>query len=309
MKKVSIVIVCMNNIGNLNICLPSIAKYTTKIDYKIYVVAYLFSKDNLKLLKEKYPDVIVIESNEIRGFAENNNLALKQVTSEFVFILNDDTELKEPVIEKLMEAYKKTPDVTIMSPVLLLGNGNVQFNGRRKYTFGTFILGLLGFHNLIKSKYENQKGIFRTYNISGAAFLIKTKDFKKIGFFDERFFFCPEDIAVSTTINRNGGCCYVDSDTRIIHYHGISSKKSDLFYATSCASFLGFYIFYCDTYLKRVFFIMILKMKVLVMSILHKNQHRIDYMYIYNNVLRAIKRHHTPKELFIHEYNKVKSKK
>lgn len=32
------------------------------------MVAYLFSKENLTLLREKYPWVIVVESNEIRGF-------------------------------------------------------------------------------------------------------------------------------------------------------------------------------------------------------------------------------------------------
>ena len=66
MKKVSIVIVCMNRMENLHRCLPSITRYTTKVDYEIYVVAYLFDKENLKILKEKYPNVIVIESNEIR---------------------------------------------------------------------------------------------------------------------------------------------------------------------------------------------------------------------------------------------------
>lgn len=305
--EVSIVIVSMNRMDNLNICIPSIEKYT-KCKHKIYVVAYMFSKENLAELKEKYPQVIVVESNEFRGFSENNNLALRQVTSEFVFIQNDDTEYKEPVLDKLLEAYKRTSDATIMSPVLLLGDGRIQFKGRRAYTFWTYFLGMIGFHKLPKSKYENQKGTFQSYNVSGAAFLIKTEDFRKIGFFDERFFFCPEDIAVSTTINRNGGRCYVDSDTSITHYHGVSSKKSKLFCATSCAAFLGFYIFYCENSLKRFIIRTLLKSKVAIMSLLKQNQHRNDYIYIYKNVIEAIRTHQTPKNLFIQEYKKVNAK-
>lgn len=305
--EVSIIIVSMNRMDNLNICLPSIEKYT-KCKHKIYVVAYMFSKENLAELKEKYPQVIVIESNEIRGFSENNNLALRQTTSEFVFIQNDDTEYKEPVLDKLLEAYKRTPDATIMSPVLILGDGSVQFNGRRVYTFWTFFLGIIGIHKLPKSKYENGNGIFKSYNISGAAFLIKTEDFGKIGFFDERFFFCPEDIAVSTTINQKGGKCYVDSDTNITHYHGVSSKKSKLFCATTCAAFVGFYIFYCESSLKRFIVRTLLKTKIFIFSLLKRNQHRSDYIYIYSHVIEAIRKHQTPKELFIQEYKKVNSK-
>ena len=43
MKKVSIVIVCMNRMENLNRCLPSIAKYTTKIDIMRFMLWPIFS--------------------------------------------------------------------------------------------------------------------------------------------------------------------------------------------------------------------------------------------------------------------------
>lgn len=306
--EVSIVIVSMNRMDNLNICIPSIEKYT-KCAHKIYVVAYMFSKENLEELKRKYPQVIVVESNEIRGFSENNNLALRQVTSEYVFVQNDDTEYKEPVLDKLLESLKKTPEATIMSPVLEYGNGTVQFCGRRKFTYVTYMLGLLGFHTLPKSSYENGTGIFKTYNISGAAFLIRTIDFLKIGFFDEKYFFCPEDVAVSTTINHKGGRCYVDATARITHYHGVSSKKSKLFYATTCAAFLGSFMFYGNTVWKRVLAKIVFRTKYSIMILansINPNQHRKDYIYIYNIVLDSICKDKTPKELFVVEYEKVK---
>ena len=81
MAKVAIVIVCMNNLKNLIPCLDSIKTYT-HTDYEVWLVAYMFSKENLNIVKEKYPDVIIVESNDIRGFAENNNLALRKVKSK-----------------------------------------------------------------------------------------------------------------------------------------------------------------------------------------------------------------------------------
>lgn len=306
--EVSIVIVSMNRMDNLDICIPSIEKYTN-CRYKIYVVAYLFSKENLKLLKEKYPDVIVIESNEIRGFAENNNLALRQVKTPLTFILNDDTEFKEPVLDKLVASLKATPDATVMSPVLRNGENKLLFSGRRKATFTAYILSLLFKYRKKMSKYENGKGIFQTYTVSGAAFLIYTEDFRKIGFFNERYFFCPEDVEVGHKLNSEGKHCYVDANCNITHYEGVSSKKSYLFYATTIASYLGISYFLCNNNIKRFILLLIWKYKFFqhyFISKIKPSEHHNDYMYIYKRVYNTMKNRIPTKAVFIEEYRKLK---
>ena len=92
MIDVSIVIVSMNNLKVLQPCLDSIRKYTL-CSYELFVVAYLYNENNLKLLKEEYPWITIIESNEIRGFAENNNLALRKASGKYCFVVNDNTLL------------------------------------------------------------------------------------------------------------------------------------------------------------------------------------------------------------------------
>lgn len=57
------------------------------MSYETLVVAYLFSKENLEKVKHDFPWVTFIESNEIRGFSENNNLALRQAKGKFCFVL------------------------------------------------------------------------------------------------------------------------------------------------------------------------------------------------------------------------------
>lgn len=307
MKKVSIVIVCMNRMENLDRCLPSIVKYTTEVDYEIYVVAYLFSKENLEWLKEKYPDVIVIESNEIRGFAENNNLALKQVKTPLTFILNDDTEFKEPVLDKLVASLEATPDATVMSPVLWNGENTLLFSGRRKATFTAYILSLLFKYRKKKSKYENGKGVFLTYTVSGAAFLIYTEDFRKIGFFNEKYFFCPEDKEVGHKLYSIGKHCYVDADCNIIHYEGVSSKKSRLFYATTIAAYLGNSYFYGSNKVKRQILLFTWFLKYWqhnLAQLIKPSEHHRDYMYIFKKVYDCYKNNIITKNIFISEYNK-----
>lgn len=316
--QVSVVIVCMNNLQNLYPCLDSIRKYTT-VSYEVLVVAYLFSKDNLKKLRDDYPWVILIESNEIRGFSENNNLALRQVNGEYCFIVNDDTEIKMPVIDSLFHSFRYCPDNTaIVSPVILNHRGDIAFCGRPPITRKHFILRTFHLWNESKSsKYSNKKGLFRSYNILGAAFMIKTDIFKKIGFFDEYYFFCPEDIALSTALNKNGYFCYVNADVSIIHYEGMSNKSiSYIQTATMPASRQGGIRFYSGD---NLFVEFVLRFITFIGLLLNFIVHRIKGLsaprpnsyYVlsvgdWNTLINSFSRK-TPKQLFKKYYYRLNS--
>lgn len=259
MVDVSIVIVCMNNLKNLYPCLESIRKHTSKVTYETFVVAYLFTEENFKKVKGDFPWVTFIESNVIRGFSENNNLALRQVKGKYCFVLNDDTEMKMPVIDILVETINKLPeDVAAISPRSVFGNGDIQSCGRPPHTLLTYILGALKLwkEQKTKSPYINQKGIFQTYDLWGAFFLIRTDVFREIGWFDERYFFSPEDIALSRKLNRDGYKCYVNSDVTIVHYEGMTGKGvNKLQLATKPASYKGNLIYYSDD--KKIMYVFV----------------------------------------------------
>lgn len=245
MIEVSIVIVCMNNLKNLYPCLNSIRKYTT-VAYETFVVAYLFSKENLEKVKQDFPWVTFIESNEIRGFSENNNLALRQAKGKYCFVVNDDTEMKMSVIDRLVEDFSVLPEnVAIVSPKLIHSDGSDQVCGVPPISFKTVILEKLHLWNRKKQiHFVNQTGLFKSYNIIGAAFLIKRDIFESVDWFDERYFFCPEDIALSTLLNNKGYACYVDGNAKIIHYEGMSGKSLSLIQtATKPAARRGSIIF------------------------------------------------------------------
>lgn len=308
--KTAIVIVCMNNMGNLVPCLDSIKKYTT-VPYEIWVVAYLFSKENLAALREKYPEVKVVESNEIRGFAENNNLALRQITTSYTLVLNDDTEFKEPVLDELVDAIEKTPEASIMSPKLVYRDGRLQFCGRNPWTAMTFIkddISLIPKGKGKPSPWTNHEGIFQTYNVSGACFLIKQDVFRELGFFDERYFFCPEDIALSTLANKKGYKCFVNADTTLYHYAGETRSKVKV--ATLPSQRKGSIIFFSDGSSVKQFF---LSLYCFTFSFLKS-----IYWLIKGNAFERTAQWHcvetafskqTPKEIFVKYYTALKNKK
>lgn len=318
MIDVSIVIVCMNNLKNLYPCLDSIRKYTT-VSYETFVVAYLFSKDNLDKLRKKFPWVTIIESNEIRGFSENNNLALRQAEGKYCFVVNDDTLMEEDVIGKLVKSFNEITDpmIAIVSPVLLNSDHSVQVCGRPPFFAKEYVMSLLHLWSEKNNggKYINQQGIFITYNIIGAAFLIKTEIFRKYNFFDEYYYFCPEDIAFSTLLNKSGYHCYVNSNTKIIHYGGGSGNKnvSKVKMATMPAGEKGSLRFFSNDnvikyFLLGLFIIIVSTIKCVLYKLKSKKQ--MDSFYIIykanKNVICSLLSTMTPKQIFIKYYKSIK---
>lgn len=236
---VSVVIVCMNKPNNLVPCLNSIIQYT-HINYEIWVNAYMFSPENLNKVQMLFPCVHWVVNNKISGFSENNNLVLKQVNTEYVLILNDDTIFKEPVLDKLLISLKETKEASIMSPKFVNGDDSFQSCGRPPIKWYNFLLEDTFSINNDKypSKYTNKNGIFKSFNVTGACFLIRTDYFRSLGFFDEYYFFTPEDIALSTKINELGGNCYVDSNVTVHHLCG-GTRKSKIKQATLPAQRMG----------------------------------------------------------------------
>lgn len=317
MIDVSVIIVCMNNVPNIRRCLDSIKKYT-RVSYEVLVVAYLFSKENMEKILADYPWAVFIESNDIRGFSENNNLALKRAKGKYCFVINDDTEMRMPVIDRLVEDFEKLPEkCAIISPATYYGDGSLQCCGRPQHNKKTFILSNLGLWDeaKVKSIYTNRTGRFQSYNIVGAAFMIKRDVFEKFGWFDERFFFCPEDIALSSTLNINGYECWVDSNVELIHYEGDSGKASSwISTATKPAGMRGSLMFYSNGklmwYVLLAVFCFVTSTGRLIKQLLDIREKNQEYRKIrvcseWNTIMACLSRA-TPKELFIKFYNRIR---
>ncbi|MBO7077815.1 MAG: glycosyltransferase [Bacteroidales bacterium] len=218
---VSIVIVCMNRLDILYPCLEGLRAHTS-VPCETFVVAYRFSPENLAKAQADFPWVSWVVSDELRGFSENNNLALRQARGRYCFVVNDDTEIHEDVIGALVKDFEQLPpDAAIVSPRLLNADGSLQLCGRPPYPARYYVLQQWHLH---KEPIDNTVGktplfgeVFPTFNISGAAFLIKTDIFRELGWFDETYFFTPEDIALSTLARKKGYGVYVDRAVAITH--------------------------------------------------------------------------------------------
>jgi len=221
MPKVSVVIVCMDRPDLLNPCLESIRAHN-RTELEVWVVAYRFSEENLSRLRADWPAVKVVESRELRGFSENNNLALRQVTGEYCFIVNDDTLMRMPVIDRLLADFDRLPaDAAVVSPKIVFPDGRVQTSGRAPWTAWRYVKHYLHLvDETVPTPWSMQEGLFRTWTVNGACFLVRTEVFREAGWFDETYTFTPEDIALGHRINELGYTVWSDADVEITHLAG-----------------------------------------------------------------------------------------
>ncbi len=221
MPKVSVVIVCMDRLDLLNPCLESIRAHN-RTELEIWVVAYRFSEGNLERLKADWPAVHIVESRELRGFSENNNLALRQVTGDYCFIVNDDTRMRMPVIDRLLTDFGRLPaDAAVVSPKIVFPDGRVQTNGRAPWTAWRYVKHYLHLvDETVPTPWSMKEGLFRTWTVNGACFLVRTDVFRQAGWFDETYTFTPEDIAIGHKINEMGYTVWSDADVEITHLAG-----------------------------------------------------------------------------------------
>lgn len=245
---VSLVIVCMNNYGQLKDCLDSIKNYTHEVSYEVLLVAYFFSEENLDKLRQEYPWVKVILSNEIRGFSANNNLALRQAQGRYSFVLNDDTYFSEDVIGGLFNTMEENPYISALSPQVLNSNGSLQFSGFPPHTWINWILILFKIKKDLDDKgkkYTKSVGLCKTYDLLGACIFIRTDILKKMGYLDERYFYGPEDRALTTKMNREGYECWVDNNIKLTHLGGATGgTKTRTLLATRPSNRKGWVVYH-----------------------------------------------------------------
>jgi len=317
MPEVSVIIVCMNRPDNLYPCLESL-KRTTTVSFETLVVAYLFSKENLERAKADFPWVTFIESNELRGFSENNNLALRQARGRFCFVLNDDTELPESVIDRLVEDFAKLPqDAAIVSPKIFSGDGSLQLCGRPAHDAWHYFLQQW---HLWSEEADNTVGltpvceqIYRTQDITGAAFLIRTEVFRELGWFDERYYFTPEDMALSTKARERGYGVYVDAGVSLVHKWRTTASR--LAPAIRPSAVRGSIIFFSKgswwRYLALGLGVWVAefgkRLKAFaVCTVMPSPEHHAQLM-TYRNITRNIFTWRSPKQIFIKYYKQLKN--
>ncbi len=233
----SVVIVSYNVRDFLAQTLRSVQKATRSFPTEIFVVDNHSEDGSPHLVATEFPDVRLIRNEENVGFARANNQALAQASGKFLVLLNPDTIVQEDTFEKLILFFDTHPDAGMVGCKILNPDGTLQLACRRSFpTPWVAFTKLVGLGTLFpKSR------LFGRYNltyldpdqttevdaISGSFMMVRREVLEQVGPLDERFFMYGEDLDWCYRVKEAGWKIYYVPETKIIHYKGASSEKSD----------------------------------------------------------------------------------
>lgn len=246
---ISIIIANYNTEEFLRNCLNSIKSTVKNVKYEVIVTDNNSKDDSVTMIKNEFPWVKLIESKINGGFAYANNLAIKESSGKYIFLLNTDTVLLKDVIEKMVNYMDENKDVGLLGPKLLNRDMSHQTSVSGFPSFKREFYHIYKLKNILKipilkkiivamsgkigSKDVEQymmnfKSIDEPREVQvlvGAALLVRRNVIDKIGMLDERYFMYYEEIDFCYQANKAGFKAVYYPNGEIIHYIGQSSDK------------------------------------------------------------------------------------
>lgn len=188
--EVLVIIVTYNGMQWIKKCLDSVRGSSVKA--KMFVIDNGSTDGTQTFIRNNYPEVIFIQSQQNLGFGKANNLGLRYALEhkyKYVYLLNQDAWLFSETLSIMIEVSKKHLDYAILSPMQLQGNLQHLDSNFVEYTcrFDTN-------RDLISDFYfNNLNDIYEVDFVMAAHWLIPTDILRKIGGFSPSFPHYGED--------------------------------------------------------------------------------------------------------------------
>ena len=167
-------------------------------------------------IRQRYPQVRVIQSNQNLGFAGGNNLGIRAAQGKYIFLVNNDTYFKDYNIQSLIDRIESSSDIAIVCPKIRFawGNNPIQFASYSKLSRISVRNHAIGFN-------EEDHGQFDTAHPTpyahGAAMLIRREAIDKVGMMPECYFLYYEELDWSMMFTRAGYQIWYEPECTIYH--------------------------------------------------------------------------------------------
>ncbi len=221
----SVVLVNYNYGSYLVSCLELLEKNKGDLNLDIWVVDNVSSDNSMELAQQKYPKLHYIFNKDNLGFGAGNNVALRKITTEYILLLNPDTEIGPNVLETMLNFMKDHQDVGAATCKGTLGNGQMDWGYHRGFPtpWASFKYYFFRDDSLYHLTMRNMEKTHEVDAISGSFFMTRKSVLDKVGLFDEDYWMYAEDIDLCYRIKRAGYKIIFVPDVIIKHIKGVSS--------------------------------------------------------------------------------------
>lgn len=206
--------------------MQSIVKQPSKIKYEIILIDNGSTDDSVSVIREKFPNVRLIENPENKGFAHANNQGMKVAKGKYFLLLNSDTLILDRALDKMFVFAERHPEAGVFGSKLLKFDKTIQPSCFLCPSFFNILLSLFFLNSMFqKNKIcgRERMGWFGGERIieieahSGACLLVRKEAVDQVGMMDDRFFVYGEDADWCWRFRKSGWKILYNPAPEIIH--------------------------------------------------------------------------------------------
>lgn len=225
----SFIVVNRNTADLLVGCLDFIFQSDLDLHPEVVVVDNGSSDDSVLRVKERYPQVIVIEAGRNLGFAAANNMAVQQAKGDFVLLVNTDALLQNGCAQSLLKIMDADPRVGMVGPQLLNEDGSLQTSYEAAPTLATETLNRSLLKRLFPSRFPGKSRKLsepeQVETLIGAVMMIRRQALEQLGGFDEDYFFFLEETDLAVRMRQARWKVIHDPRAKAVHLQGATAKR------------------------------------------------------------------------------------
>lgn len=232
MKELAVIILNWNGRKLLEQFLPVASRYSITEDADLIVADNGSTDDSVEWVKAHHPEVKVLSFSENYGFAEGYNKAIKQTQYKYTILLNSDVEVTEDWTRPLLDFMRRNSDVGALQPKIR------SWKERTKFEYAGAAGGYLDklgypycrgrlFDSIEEDHGQYDGKVVDVCWASGAALMVRTDIYLKVGGLDARFFAHMEEIDLCCRIHGAGYRVVAVPDAMVFHVGGASLAQGN----------------------------------------------------------------------------------
>jgi GT2 family glycosyltransferase len=231
--EVSVILVNWNGWSHLERCLPALLAQEGP-SFEVLVADNGSSDGSQAHLKERWPNVRLLELGDNLGFAEANNRAIRESHTPWVVLLNNDTEPRPGWLAALVQRVASDPAIASVASLMLFMDRPEMVNSAGIALDETGIAwDLLG-----GAKAEEAQRELKVFGPSAGAALYRREALDEVAmpdarglpaYFDPDFFMYLEDVDLAWRLRLAGWKAAYEPRAQVLHAGSASSGEGSSF--------------------------------------------------------------------------------